>query len=71
MPRTRATKRTLRKMVRIPIARELTKLANTLQSAKLHAIAEKVARVEADASVLHKMLDETAAKIAQNTEPEA
>ena len=50
--RTRASKQTLRRLARTPLARELAELANALQSRKLHLIAEKVAKGEAQAAAL-------------------
>lgn len=47
---TRRSKRTLRGMP--PVATELAKLGNVLQSAKLIALADKVARLEHKAEAL-------------------
>ncbi len=47
---TRRSKRTLRGMP--PVAKELAKLGGLLQSAKLIALADKVARLERDSQAL-------------------
>lgn len=47
---TRRSKRTLRRMP--PVATELAKLGGLLQSAKLIALADKVAALERDAQAL-------------------
>jgi hypothetical protein len=45
-------------MAKTPLAREIADLANALQSAKLHAIAERVAHVEHKAQALDAFMAE-------------